>query len=82
MFSDGLGPRWASGCRVGNSVYFYGPGGKFVLDPTAPAYTLLSDISCLARFYELRQHVPAHVPLVSVIHAWHADDCFADLNSS
>jgi NADPH-dependent ferric siderophore reductase len=81
-FSDGPGARWAAGCRVGDVLYFYGPGGKFLLDPTAPAYALLGDVSCLAHFYELRRHVPAHVPLVSVIHAEHADDCFADIDGS
>jgi hypothetical protein len=63
-------------------VHFYGSGGKFLLNPTAPAYTLLGDISCLAHFYELRRHLPAQVPVVSVIHARHADDCFADIDGS
>lgn len=81
-FSDGPGGRWAAGCRVGDAVYFYGPGGKFLLDLTAPAYALLGDVSCLAHFYELRRYVPAHVPLVSVIHAQRADDCFADIDGN
>jgi NADPH-dependent ferric siderophore reductase len=81
-FSNGPGARWAAECRPGDVVHFYGPGGKFLLDPTAPAYALLGDISCLAHFYELRRHLPAQVPLTSVIHARHADDCFADVDGS
>lgn len=81
-FSDGPGARWATECRAGDTVYFYGPGGRFLLDPTAPAYALLGDVSCLAHFYELRRHLPAHVPVVSVIHARHAEDCFPDLDGS
>jgi NADPH-dependent ferric siderophore reductase len=81
-FSDGPGARWAAECRVGDVVHFYGPGGKFLLDPTAPAYALLGDVSCLSHFYELRRHIPAQVPLVSVIHARYADDCFADVDGS
>ena len=68
-FSAGPGAHWATTCRPGDVVHFYGPGGKFVLDPTAPAYALLGDISCLAHFYELRRHIPSQVPVVSVIHA-------------
>jgi len=63
-------------------VYFYGPGGKFLLDPTAPAYALLGDVSCLAHFYEVRRHLPAHVLVVSIIHARHANDFFPDLDGS
>jgi NADPH-dependent ferric siderophore reductase len=81
-FSDGPGAQWASTCRPGDVVHFHGPGGKFVLDPAAPAYALLGDISCLAHFYELRRHIPAHVPVASVIHAYQADDCFADVDGS
>lgn len=81
-FSDGPGAQWASECRVGDVVYFYGPGGKFLLDSSASAYALLGNISCLAHFYELRRHLPAHVPVVSVIHARHAQDCFPDLDGS
>ena len=81
-FSDGPGARWAAECRPGDIVHFYGPGGKFLLDPAAPAYTLLGDISCLAHFYELRRHLPAQVPVASVIYARHADDCFADIDGS
>jgi NADPH-dependent ferric siderophore reductase len=81
-FSDGPGAQWASTCRPGDVVYFHGPGGKFVLDPAAPAYALLGDISCLAHFYELRRHIPAHVPVASVIHAYQADDCFANVDGS
>lgn len=81
-FSDGPGAHWATQCQPGDEVHFYGPGGKFVLDPTAPAYALLGDVSCLAHFYELRRHIPAPVPVVSVIHARHADDCFPDVDGS
>ena len=81
-FSDGPGARWAAQCRPGDEVHFYGPGGKFLLDPTAPAYALLGDVSCLAHLYELRRHLRAGVPVVSVIHARHADDCFPDLDGS
>jgi NADPH-dependent ferric siderophore reductase len=81
-FSDGPGAQWATECRPGDVVHFYGPGGKFLLDSTAPAYALLGDISCLAHFYELRRHLPAYVPLASVIHARNTDDCFADVDGS
>jgi NADPH-dependent ferric siderophore reductase len=81
-FSDGPGAQWAAACRPGDLVHFYGPGGNFVLDPTAPAYALLGDIACLAHFYELRRQLPAPVPVVSVIHARHAEDCFADVDGS
>lgn len=79
-FSDGPGARWATQCRPGDEVHFYGPGGKFLLDPTAPAYALLGDVSCLAHFYELGRQLPA--PVVSVIHARHAEECFPDLDGS
>jgi len=60
-FSDGPGARWAAECRPGDIVHFYGPGGRFLLDPTALAYILLGDISCLAHFYELRRYLrPTH----------------------
>jgi NADPH-dependent ferric siderophore reductase len=81
-FSDGPGARWAAECRPGDVVYFYGPGGKFLLDSTAPAYVLLGDVSCLAHFYELRRHLPAQLPVTSVIHAQHAEDCFADIDGN
>ncbi|MGI4874049.1 MAG: siderophore-interacting protein [Janthinobacterium lividum] len=81
-FSGGPGAQWAARCRPGDVVHFYGPGGKFLLDPTAPAYALLGDVSCLAHLYELRRHVPVGVPVVSVVHAYHADDCFPDLDGS
>ncbi|MFD2719658.1 siderophore-interacting protein [Hymenobacter monticola] len=81
-FSDGPGARWAAQCRPGDVVHFYGPGGKFLLDATAPAYALLGDVSCLAHFYELRRHLPKQVPVASVVHARHADDCFADVDGS
>jgi NADPH-dependent ferric siderophore reductase len=53
--SDGPDAHWAAACRPGDVVHFYRPSGKFVLDPTAPAYALLGDISCLAHFYKLRR---------------------------
>lgn len=81
-FSDGPGARWAAHCRPGDSIHFYGPGGKFLLDPSAAAHAFLGDISCLSHFYSLRRQVPAGVPVVSVIHARHADDCFPDLDGS
>lgn len=81
-FSDGPGARWAAHCRPGDVVHFYGPGGKFLLDSTAPAYAFLGDVSCLSHFYALRRQVPTGVPVVSVIHARHADDCFPDLDGS
>ena len=81
-FSEGPGAQWAQQCQPGEVVHFYGPGGKFLLDPTAPAYTLLGDVSCLAHFYELRRQLPQHVPMASVVHARHADDCFPDLDGS
>ncbi|MBO2012181.1 siderophore-interacting protein [Hymenobacter negativus] len=80
-FSGGPGARWAEQCQPGDTVHFAGPGGKFVVEP-APAYVLLGDISCLAHFYALRRRIPAHVPVVSVIHAHQASDCFADLDGS
>lgn len=79
-FSDGPGARWAAQCQPGDLVHFYGPGGKFLLDSTAPAHVFLGDVSCLAHFYALRRQVPAGVPVLSVIHAQHRDDVFADLD--
>jgi NADPH-dependent ferric siderophore reductase len=61
-FSDGPGAQWATECRPGDVVHFYGPGGKFLIDSTAPAYALLGDISCLAHFYELRRPCPRKCP--------------------
>jgi NADPH-dependent ferric siderophore reductase len=81
-FSDGPGAHWAAQCRPGDAVHFYGPGGKFLLDPVAPAHVFLGDVSCLAHFYALRRQVPASVPVLSVIHARHRDDVFADLDGS
>lgn len=81
-FSEGPGAQWAMQCRPGDTVHFYGPGGKFLLDAAAPAYALLGDVSCLAHFYELRRHLPAGIPVISVVHARHANDCFADLDGT
>lgn len=81
-FSAGAGAHWAARCRIGDRVYFYGPGGKFLLDPTAPAYALLGDVSCLAHLYELRRHLPTGAPVVSVVHARHAADYFPDLDGT
>jgi len=81
-FSDGPGARWAARCQPGDVVHFHGPGGKFVLDTTAPAYALFGDISCLSHLYALRRHLPAGAPVVSVVHAPHADDCFPDLDGT
>jgi NADPH-dependent ferric siderophore reductase len=81
-FSDGLGARWAAQCQPGDPVHFYGPGGKFLLDPTAPAHVFLGDVSCLSHFYSLRRQLPPDIPFLSVIHARHADDVFADLDGS
>ena len=78
-FSDGPGARWAAQCRPGDTVHFYGPGGKFLLDPTAPAHVFLGDISCLSHFYALHRQLPPEAPVISVIHARHRDDIFADL---
>jgi NADPH-dependent ferric siderophore reductase len=81
-FSEGPGAEWDQQCQPGDTVHFYGPGGKFMLDPTAFAYALLGDVSCLAHFYELRRKLPPHIPMASVVHACHADDCFPDLNGN
>jgi NADPH-dependent ferric siderophore reductase len=81
-FSDGPGARWAAQCQPGDTVHFYGPGGKFLLDPAAPAHVLLGDVSCLAHFYALRRQVPNDVPVLSVIHARQREDMFADLDGS
>ena len=81
-FSGGPGARWATRCRPGDAVHFYGPGGKFLLVPAAPAYVLLGDVSCLAHFYELRRHLPSGTPVISVVHARHADDCFPELDGT
>ncbi|OUJ71797.1 siderophore-interacting protein [Hymenobacter crusticola] len=81
-FSDGPGARWAAQCRAGDEVSFYGPGGKFVLAPNAVGYALLGDVSCLSHFYALRRQIPTDVPVISVIHAQHTDDCFPDLDGS
>lgn len=80
-YSDGPGAQWATRCRPGDGVHFYGPGGRFVLE-AAPAYALLGDVSCLAHFYALRRALPAGVPVVSVIHAPSAADCFPDLDGT
>jgi len=79
-FSDGPGAHWAAQCRPGDTVHFYGPGGKFLLNPAAPAHVFLGDVSCLAHFYALRRQLSADVPVLSVIHARHRDDVFADLD--
>ncbi len=79
-FSDGPGARWAARCRPGDPVHFSGPGGKFLLDPTAPAHVFLGDVSCLAHFYALHRQLPPETPVISVIHARHRDDVFADLD--
>lgn len=79
-FSDGPGARWAAQCRPGDAVHFYGPGGKFLLHPDAPAHVFLGDVSCLAHFYALRRQVPVGVPVRSVIHAQRQEDVFADLD--
>ncbi|MBD2769399.1 siderophore-interacting protein [Hymenobacter sp. BT664] len=79
-FSDGPGAQWAAQCRPGDAVHFYGPGGKFLLDPAAPAHVFLGDVSCLAHFYALRRQLPPAVPCISVIHARHRNDVFADLD--
>ncbi|WP_179225590.1 siderophore-interacting protein [Hymenobacter mucosus] len=81
-FSDGPGARWAAQCRPGDAVHFYGPGGKFLLNPTAPAHVFLGDVSCLSHFYALRRQVPPTVPVLSVIHAHHHDEVFADLDGT
>ncbi|HEX8659845.1 MAG TPA: siderophore-interacting protein [Hymenobacter sp.] len=81
-FSDGPGAHWAAQCRPGDTVHFYGPGGKFLLNTTAPAHVFLGDVSSLAHFYALRRQVPAGVPVLSVIHARHQDDVFADLDGT
>jgi NADPH-dependent ferric siderophore reductase len=81
-FSDGPGARWAAQCRAGDEVSYYGPGGKFLLDPTATGFALLGDVSCLSHFYSLRRQIPAGIPVISVIHAQYADDCFPDLDGS
>lgn len=72
--SDGPGAQWAARCRPGDLVYFHGPGGKFLLDPTAPAHVFLGDISCLSHFYALHRQLPPETPVISVIHARHRDD--------
>lgn len=79
-FSDGPGAHWAAQCQPGDAIHFYGPGGKFLLNPAAPAHVLLGDVSCLAHFYALRRQVPPAVPVLSVIHATHCDEVFADLD--
>jgi NADPH-dependent ferric siderophore reductase len=79
-FSDGPGARWAAQCRPGDTVHFYGPGGKFLLDSTAPAHVFLGDVSCLPHFYSLHRQLAPEVPVVSVIHARRRDDVFADLD--
>jgi hypothetical protein len=53
-----------------------------VLDPTATAYALLGDSSCLTYFHELRRHILPHVPVTSVIHSRHALNCFTDIDES
>ncbi|AMR25483.1 hypothetical protein A0257_22590 (plasmid) [Hymenobacter psoromatis] len=79
-FSDGPGAQWAAQCRPGDPVHFHGPGGKFLLDPAAPAHVFLGDVSCLAHFYALHRQLPPDVPVISVIHARHRADVFADLD--
>jgi len=81
-FSDGPGAHWAAQCQAGDTVHFYGPGGKFLLNTTAPAQVFLGDVSSLAHFYALRRQVPAGMPVLSVIHARHQDDVFADLDGT
>jgi len=44
-FFDRPGARWAIRCYVGDPVYFYEPGGKFLFDSGAPAYALLGNVS-------------------------------------
>ena len=79
-FSDGPGAQWAAQCRPGNTVHFYGPGGQFLLNLAAPAHVFLGDVSCLSQFYSLHRQLPPEVPVLSVIHARHRDDIFADLD--
>lgn len=79
-FSDGPGAQWATCCQPGDVVHFYGPGGKFLLDPAAPAHVFLGDVSCLSHFYSLQRHLPPGVPVLSVIHARRQDDVFAGLD--
>ena len=81
-YSGGPGAHWAARCRPGDTVHFYGPGGRFVLEQSAPAYAFLGDVSCLSHFYALRRALPAGVPVISVIHAPTAADCFPDLDGS
>ena len=81
-YSDGPGAHWAAQCCPGDVVHFYGPGGKFLLEPAASAHVFLGDVSCLAHFYALRRQVPAAVPVLSVVHARQPDDFFADLDGS
>jgi hypothetical protein len=64
--------RGLSGPRVPQRQHsiFLRAGGQFLLGPSASVYTLLSDISCVAHFYEQHQHVP----VVSIIYARHAQE--------
>lgn len=79
-FSDGPGAHWAAQCRPGDTVHFYGPGGQFLLNPAAPAHVFLGDVSCLSHFYALHRQLAPDVPVLSVIHAQHREEVFADLD--
>jgi NADPH-dependent ferric siderophore reductase len=81
-FSDGPGAQWVAQCRPGDTVHFYGPGGQFLLNPAASAHVFLGDVSCLSHFYSLHRQLAPEVPVLSVIHARHRADIFADLDGS
>jgi NADPH-dependent ferric siderophore reductase len=80
--STGIGARWVKSLLPGDTVYFSGPKGKFVVDHSADEYLLIGDSSALAHLYEIRRHLGRDKLVQGIIYSAAKTDCFADLDGS
>ena len=77
-FSSGQGAQWAHTINIGDTVYFGGPKGKFVVDASAATYFFLGDVSALGPLYELARQLPSNKAIHGVVHARDTADFFED----
>jgi NADPH-dependent ferric siderophore reductase len=80
--SNGAGAKWATQCKVGDTVYFKWKKGKFVVDNSADSYLLIGDLSALSHLYIINRYLKNDKQVESIVYNHHKSDLYKDIDGT
>ncbi len=81
-FSNGIGATWIENLSVKDNVYITSPTGRFTLSEDFEKHVFIGDISSLAHFYFMRNHLTKINSYKGMVYDFDTSNFFADLDST